>query len=42
MLVWIVLGVVLAVAEGSGQQLRYARGEISREDYLQGKVEVQD
>ncbi len=23
-------------------RLRYARGEISREDYLQGKVELQD
>jgi hypothetical protein len=23
-------------------RLRYARGEISREDYLQGKVELED
>ena len=72
MLVWILLGVVLAVAGGvwaaltlgsrhrdsppqsraakpGGAQeaqdalrLRYARGEISREDYLQGKVELED
>ena len=72
MLVWILLGVVPAVAGGvwvartagsrhgdsspeiraarpAGVQeaqealrLRYARGEISREDYLQGKVELED
>ena len=72
MLVWIVLGVVLAVAGGAwaaltlgsrhrdsppqihaakpgsvqeaqdALRLRYARGEISREDYLQGKVELED
>jgi putative membrane protein len=72
MLVWILLGVVLAVAGGvwvartagsrhgdsspeiraarparvqeaqEALRLRYARGEISREDYLQGKVELED
>jgi uncharacterized membrane protein len=71
MLVWIFLGVALAVAGGvvaalvlrtrggagpsevrpaespavrqakDALRLRYANGEISREDYLQGKVEIE-
>ena len=72
MLLWIFLGVALAVAGGvvaalvlrtrggdgasevrpaespavrqakDALRLRYANGEISREDYLQGKVELED
>ena len=72
MLLWIFLGVALAVAGGAvaalvlrtrsragpsevrpaespavrqaqdALRLRYANGEISREDYLQGKVELED
>ena len=72
MLLWIFLGVALAVAGGvvaalvlrtrgeagpsevcpadspavrqgkEALRLRYANGEISREDYLQGKVELED
>jgi putative membrane protein len=72
MLLWIVLGIALAVAGGvvvaralrargdagppevrpaespavrqatDALRLRYANGEISREDYLQGKVELED
>jgi len=72
MLVWVILGLALAVAGGilvarvlgarhqadppqlrqaespavrearDALRLRYANGEISREDYLQGKVELED